>query len=53
MSADWHADRPSSVHGDPGAEPDPPPPMGAPPAKEGGAKDAMSIQKLLKRFGIK
>jgi serine/threonine protein kinase len=53
VSADWHADRPSSVHGDPGAEPDPPPPPAAPPTKDAGAKDAMSIQKLLKRFGIK
>jgi hypothetical protein len=53
VSADWSADRPSSVHGDPGSEFDPPPPPAAPPAKDAPPKDAMSIQKLLKRFGIK
>jgi serine/threonine protein kinase len=53
VSADWSADRPSSVHGDPGAAFDAPPPP-APAGKEGGAtKDPLTIQKLLKRFGIK
>jgi serine/threonine protein kinase len=51
VSADWSSDRPSSVHEDPGT------PFDAPPAdrpREGApAKDAMSIHKLLKRFGIK
>jgi serine/threonine protein kinase len=51
VSADWSAERPSSVHGDPGAGPEPPP---APAGKEGTAsKDPLTIQKLLKRFGIK
>jgi hypothetical protein len=52
VSADWSADRPSSVH-DAATGFEAPPP--APPAgKEAGpAKDPMSIQKLLKRFGIK
>ena len=52
VSADWSADRPSSVHDPvPGFEAPPPAP---PPGKEAGpAKDPMSIQKLLKRFGIK
>ncbi len=53
LSADWSADRPSSVHGDPGSAFDESPPPPAPVAKETSAKDAMSIQKLLKRFGIK
>ena len=55
VSADWSADRPSSVHGDPDAGLEaPPPPPSAPPAKDArAAKDPMSIQKLLKRFGIK
>ena len=51
VSADWSADRPSSVHGDPGIGFDAPPP---PAGKDAGpSKDPMSIQKLLKRFGIK
>jgi serine/threonine protein kinase len=46
VSADWPAERPSSVHRDP--------PEAAAPGKDAGAsKDPMSIQKLLKRFGIK
>ncbi len=52
VSADWSADRPSSVHGDPSAGFDAPPATAA--GKDAGAsKDPMSIQKLLKRFGIK
>ncbi|HVR69667.1 MAG TPA: protein kinase, partial [Vicinamibacteria bacterium] len=52
VSADWSADRPSSVHGEPG------PPDEAPAAERArrdpaGTRDPMSIQKLLKRFGIK
>ena len=55
VSADWSADRPSSVHGDAGAGFEAPPPAPAAPAAPdaGPAKDPMSIQKLLKRFGIK
>ncbi len=53
VSADWSADRPSSVHGDAVAGFEAPPPA-APAGKDAGpAKDPMSIQKLLKRFGIK
>ena len=52
MSADWPADRPSSVPGDPDRGFEAPPPA-APAGKQAGAKDPMSIQKLLKRFGIK
>jgi serine/threonine protein kinase len=52
VSADWSADRPSSVHGDPDAGLHAPP--SAPAGKQGSAsKDPMTIQKLLKRFGIK
>ena len=50
VSADWSADRPSSVHGDPDRGFAAPPPAAG---KQAGAKDPMSIQKLLKRFGIK
>jgi serine/threonine protein kinase len=51
VSADWSADRPSSVHGDPDGNHAAP---AGPAGKDGGAaKDPMSIQKLLKRFGIK
>jgi serine/threonine protein kinase len=57
VSADWSADRPSSVHGDPAAGFDAPPTPAAPAApasKDAGpSKDPMTIQKLLKRFGIK
>jgi hypothetical protein len=51
VSADWSADRPSSVHGEPG-----PPDEAAPEQARrdpAGTRDPMSIQKLLKRFGIK
>ena len=53
VSADWSAERPSSVHGDPSAGLDGAPPH-APAGKDAGAsRDPLNIQKLLKRFGIK
>ena len=52
VSADWSSDRPSSVHEDPGTPFDASAPADRP-RESAPAKDAMSIQKLLKRFGIK
>jgi len=52
VSADWPAERPSSVHEDRDAAFEAPPPAdGA--VRDPAAKDPLSIQKLLKRFGIK
>jgi len=53
VSADWSAERPSSVHEDAGAAFDAPAPAGTAAKDAGAPKDPMNIQKLLKRFGIK
>ena len=51
VSKDWSAERPSSVYVEPGPGSEAAPPA---PAKDAsGTKDPLTIQKLLKRFGIK